>query len=72
MTMMTKQIIKEKLDNLTDEQLNQVYGIIEELTNINKQEKKSSLMSQIKDISISESEDFSRQIAISLGRDISE
>lgn len=69
---MTKQIIKEKLDNLTDEQLNQVYGIIEELTNINTHEKKPTLMSQIKNISISESADFSHQIAISLGRDVSE
>lgn len=72
MTMMTKQIIKEKLDNLTDEQLNQVYGVIEELTNVNTHEKKPTLMSQIKNISISESEDFSHQIAISLGRDVSE
>jgi hypothetical protein len=57
--MITKQIIQEKLDNLTEEQLNQVYGIIEQLSSSEKPVKKPSLMSQLQEISIDVSEDLS-------------
>lgn len=70
--MVTKQKIQEKLDNLTPEQLNQVYGIIEELSNLENVEKKPSLMSKLKKISIDAPDDFSIQLAIRFGRDISE
>jgi hypothetical protein len=70
--MVTKQIIQEKLDNLTEEQLNQVYGIIEQLSNVENPVKKPSLMSQLQEISIDAPEDFSVQMAIRLGRDVSE
>jgi hypothetical protein len=68
--MVTKQIIQEKLDNLTEEQLNQVYGMIEQLSNAEKPVKKPSLMSQLQEISIDAPEDFSVQMAIRLGRDV--
>lgn len=68
--MVTKQIIQEKLDNLTEEQLNQVYGMIEELSNSEKPVKKPSLMSRLQEISIDAPEDFSVQMAIRYGRDV--
>ncbi|MEY3335003.1 MAG: hypothetical protein RLZZ176_3308 [Cyanobacteriota bacterium] len=70
--MVTKQIIKEKLEGLTQEELNQVYGLIEQLSSAEKPVKKPSLMSQLRQISIDAPEDFSVQVAISLGRDVSE
>lgn len=70
--MVTKQIIQEKLNNLTPEQLNQVYGIIEELSNLENVEKKPSLMSKLQKISIDAPEDFSVQLATRFGRDVSE
>ena len=68
--MVTKQIIQEKLENLTEEQLNEVYGMIEQLSSSEKPVKKPSLMSQLQEISIDAPEDFSVQVAISLGRDM--
>lgn len=70
--MVTKQTIQEKLDNLTPEQLNQVYGIIEQLSDVENVEKKPSLMSKLQKISIDASEDFSIQLATRFGRDVSE
>ncbi|CAD5930032.1 hypothetical protein PA905_12330 [Planktothrix agardhii CCAP 1459/11A] len=70
--MVTKQIIQEKLENLTEEQLNEVYGMIEQLSSSEKPVKKPSLMSQLQEISIDAPEDFSVQVAIRLGRDVSE
>ena len=70
--MVTKQIIQEKLEGLTQEELNQVYGLIEQLSSAEKPIKKPSLMSQLREISIDAPEDFSVQVAMSLGRDISE
>ena len=70
--MITKQIIQEKLDNLTQEQLNQVYGMIEQLDSSEQSLKKPSLMSQLQEISIDAPEDFSMQVAMKLGRDVSE
>jgi hypothetical protein len=70
--MVTKQIIQEKLENLTQEELNQVYGLIEQLSSAEKPVKKPSIMSQLRQISIDAPEDFSVQVAISLGRDVSE
>ncbi|NES80104.1 MAG: hypothetical protein F6K10_00480 [Moorea sp. SIO2B7] len=70
--MITKQIIQENLDNLTEEQLNQVYGMIEELFSSENTVKKPSLMSELQKISIDNPEDLSVQFAIRLGRDVSE
>ncbi|MEI6445268.1 MAG: hypothetical protein WCO29_19610 [Nostocales cyanobacterium ELA583] len=70
--MVTKQIIQQKLESLTQEELNQVYGLIEQLSSAEKPIKKPSLMSQLREISIDAPEDFSVQVAMSLGRDISE
>jgi hypothetical protein len=39
--MVTKQIIQEKLENLTQEELNQVYGLIEQLSSAEKCRKAS-------------------------------
>ncbi|MFM5888883.1 MAG: hypothetical protein ACKOQS_11430 [Dolichospermum sp.] len=70
--MVTKQIIQEKLEGLTQEELNQVYGLIEQLSKVEKPVKKPSIMSQLRAISIDAPEDFSVKLAISLGRDVSE
>ncbi|ALB41058.1 hypothetical protein AA650_11770 [Anabaena sp. WA102] len=70
--MITKQMIQEKLKNLTEEQLNQVYGIIEQLSDSENAVKKPSLMSKLRKIKIDAPEDFSIQVSVSLGRDVSE
>ncbi|MBO1048464.1 MAG: hypothetical protein HEQ10_12305 [Dolichospermum sp. DEX182a] len=70
--MITKQMIQEKLKNLTEEQLNQVYGIIEQLSDSENAVKKPSFMSKLRKIKIDAPEDFSIQVSVSLGRDISE
>ncbi|MTJ48369.1 hypothetical protein [Dolichospermum sp. UHCC 0259] len=70
--MITKQMIQEKLKNLTEEQLNQVYGIIEQLSDAENAIKKTSLMSKLRKIKIDAAEDFSIQVSVSLGRDVSE
>jgi hypothetical protein len=70
--MVTKQIIQQKLESLTQEELNQVYGLIEQLSSAEKPIKRPSLMSQLREISIDAPEDFSVQVAMSLGRDISD
>ncbi|BAZ85666.1 hypothetical protein [Dolichospermum compactum] len=70
--MITKQMIQEKLKNLTEEQLNQVYGIIEQLSGAENAVKKLSLMSKLRKIKIDDPEDFSIQVSVSLGRDVSE
>lgn len=70
--MVTKQIIQEKLEGLTQEELNQVYGLIEQLSNAEKPVKKPSIMSKLRKISIDAPEDFSVKLAISFGRDVGE
>ncbi|BAZ84481.1 hypothetical protein [Dolichospermum compactum] len=70
--MVTKQIIQEKLENLTQEELNQVYGLIEQLGSAENTVKKPSIMSKLRQISIDAPEDFSVKLAISFGRDVSE
>ncbi|CAD5938722.1 hypothetical protein [Planktothrix agardhii] len=70
--MITKKMIQEKIADLTEEQLNQVYDMIEQLSSSENMVKKPSLMSELQKISIDAPEDFSVQIAISLGRDVSE
>ncbi|MDB9473935.1 hypothetical protein PN480_20075 [Dolichospermum circinale CS-1225] len=70
--MVTKQIIQEKLEGLTQEELNQVYGLIEQLSSAEKPVKKPSIMSKLRKIYIDAPEDFSVKLAISFGRDVSE
>jgi hypothetical protein len=70
--MVTKQIIQEQLESLTPEELNQVYELVQKLSSAEKPVKKPSLMSKLRKISIDAPEDFSVQVAISLGRDGSE
>jgi hypothetical protein len=70
--MITKQIIQEHLECLTPEELNQVYELIQSLSSAEKPVKKPSLMSKLRKISIDAPENFSVQIAINLGRDVSE
>lgn len=70
--MVTKKMIQEKIADLTEEQLNQVYEMIEQLNPSENTVKKPSLMSELQKISIDAPEDFSVQIAMSLGRDVSE
>ncbi|MBD2543805.1 hypothetical protein [Planktothricoides raciborskii] len=70
--MVTKQMIQEKIANLTEEQLNQVYDLVENLSSSENPVKKPSLMSELQKISIDAPEDFSVQVAMKLGRDVSE
>jgi hypothetical protein len=70
--MITKQMIQEKMEGLSEEQLKQVYGMIEQLNSSEKTVKKQSLMSRLQEISIDAPEDFSIQLAISLGRGVGE
>lgn len=70
--MITKKMIQEKIADLTEEQLNQVYDMIEQLSSSENMVKKPSLMSELQKISIDAPENFSIQVAISLGRDVSE
>lgn len=70
--MINKQIIQDKLENLTQEQLNQVYGIIEKFIDSEKTVKKPSLMAKLQEIKIDAPQDFSIQVGSSLGRDVSE
>ncbi len=71
-TMTTKKIIQEKLQNLTEEQLNQVYAMIETLESLENTTKKPSLMTELQKISIDAPEDFSVQLAIRFGREVGE
>ena len=70
--MITKQMIQEKIEDLSEEQLKQVYGMIEQLNSSENKVKKQSLMSRLQEISIDAPEDFSVQLAISLGRGVGE
>ncbi len=70
--MVTKQMIQAKIANLTEEQLNQVYDLVENLSSSENPVKKPSLMSELQKISIDAPEDFSVQVAMKLGRDVSE
>jgi len=70
--MVTKQMIQAKIANLTEEQLNQVYDLVENLSSSENQVKKPSLMSELQKISIDAPEGFSVQVAMKLGRDVSE
>jgi hypothetical protein len=70
--MITKKIIQEQLESLTPEELNQVYELIQNLSGDEKSVKQPSLMSKLRKISIDAPEDFSVQVAIILGRDVSE
>ncbi|ACK65915.1 hypothetical protein PCC8801_1873 [Rippkaea orientalis PCC 8801] len=72
MTMTTKKIIQEKLQNLTEEQLNQVYTMIETLESEENTTKKPSLMTELQKISIDAPEDFSVQLAARFGREVGE
>ncbi len=71
-TMTIKKIIQEKLQNLTEEQLNQVYAMIETLESSENTTKKPSLMTELQKISIDAPEDFSVQLAIRFGREVGE
>ncbi len=70
--MVTKQMLQEKLQNLTPEQINQVYDMIETLTGEDKSGSKPSFLSKIQQIQIDAPEDFSVQVAMNLGRDVSD
>ena len=70
--MITKQMIQEKIEGLSEEQLKQVYDMIEQLNSSENTVKKQSLMSRLREISIDAPEDFSVQVAISLGRGVGE
>ena len=63
-------MIQEKIEGLSEEQLKQVYGMIEQLNSSENTVKKQSLMSQLQEISIDAPEDFSVQMAISYGRGV--
>lgn len=48
--MITKQMIQEKMEGLSEEQLKQVYGMIEQLNSSENKVKKQSLMSRLQEM----------------------
>lgn len=70
--MKTKKLIESELENLTEEQLNQVYNVIKNLNDSETTENQPSLMSKLQAIKIDAPQDFSAQVGANLGRDISE
>jgi len=68
--MVTKQMLQEKLQNLTPEQINQIYDMIESLIVEEESRNKPSFLSKIQQIQIDAPEDFSVQVAMNLGRDV--
>lgn len=70
--MVTKKLIESELDNLTEEQLNQVYSVIQQLHDSQNSAEKISLMSQLQQIEIDAPEHFSLKVARDLGRGIGE
>ena len=48
--MITKQMIQEKIEGLSEEQLKQVYGMIEQLNSSENKVKKQSLMSRLQEM----------------------
>jgi predicted nucleotide-binding protein (sugar kinase/HSP70/actin superfamily) len=54
--MATKELVKAEIETLTDEQINKLYGIIQDLKTPKEGEK--SLMEKLRSISIDAPEDF--------------
>ena len=67
--MTTKELIQAELDNLSEEQLQDLYTLIRQLHKFQKIAKKPSLMSKLKKIKIDAPENFSINLASDLGRD---
>ena len=67
--MVIKQLIETELDNLTEEQLTQVYDVIKQLQEAREDSSRSSLIARLKQIEIDASPEFSIEIAKELGRD---
>ncbi|MDB9315802.1 hypothetical protein PN462_21995 [Spirulina sp. CS-785/01] len=63
-----KQLIQEKLGDLTEEQLAQVYAVIEQFRETEYPPQKSSFLSQLQQFEIDAPEDFSIQVGQRLGR----
>lgn len=70
--MITKQMIEEKLGDLTEEELKQIYEVIEQIKLSENTTEKNSLFAQLQKIQIDAPTNFSEQVAISLGRDVNE
>jgi divalent metal cation (Fe/Co/Zn/Cd) transporter len=70
--MSIKQLIETGLDNLTEEQLTQVYEVIKQLHDTHEDSSQPSLMARLKQIEIDAPPEFSMEIAKELGRDIDE
>ena len=67
--MTTKELIQAELDNLSEEQLQDLYTLIRQLDDSQKIPKKPSLMTKLKQIKIDAPENFSINLASDLGRD---
>ena len=70
--MITKEMLKEKIDALSVDQLDQVYGMIELLNAGQDLPKQESLMAKLQQISVDASINFSVEVGSMLGRDVSE
>ncbi|MEG3438832.1 hypothetical protein V0288_17020 [Pannus brasiliensis CCIBt3594] len=70
--MAIKKLIETELDNLTEEQLTEVYKVIKQLHDEREDSPRPSLMAQLRQIEIDASPEFSIEIAKELGRDIDE
>ena len=56
---------------LTEEQLKEVYGVIEQLNNPEKEIQQPSLMTKLQKLQIDAPQDFSLQVGMDLGREVS-
>jgi len=56
--MTTKELIKSEIDNISDEDLDELYRLIKEFARSRTQNGKPSLMSRLREIGIEAPEDF--------------
>jgi hypothetical protein len=59
--MATKELVKAEIETLNDEQINRLYGLIQDLK-ISPTEAKQSLMEKLRNISIDGPEDFAENL----------
>lgn len=56
--MTTKELIQEEIDDLSEEELKEVYRMLKEFTRVKSKNNKQSLMSKLRNIRIDGPEDF--------------
>jgi hypothetical protein len=57
--MTTKELIQAEIDRISDEDLDELYSLVKDFTQLKQQSRKQSLMSKLRAIRIDAPEDFS-------------